>query len=668
LTEIGLDSIRNGEQAQARHIGLQVRTAFEAGCAGTFVFSWTDDWHRGGSRIDDWGFGLTNAERKPKKSLAELRYAFAETPLSLTREWPRVSVIVCSHNGAATIAHCLAGIQRLDYPNFETIVVDDGSDDGTAAVAADFDVKLICTENRGLSSARNTGIDAAEGEIVAFLDDDCVPDRHWLRYLTAALMDDEHAGVGGPNIPPNGSPTLPQAIACGPGGPMHVLLADTVAEHIPGCNMAFWKSALVAVGGFDPRFRIAGDDVDICWRLQQQGWTLGFCAAAMVWHRRRATLRTYLRQQQGYGRAEALLERKWPERYNRGGHLAWAGRVYTSACHAAKRRRQRIRYGSWGSNLFQSVYDRSPSTPGLLPLMPEWYLLIAASAVVAVYDLLHDPLLFTVPVLAVPVSFVLLGMSVALPAVQAVRAGAASARARPMSQTRGFGVAALTGLMYLLQPLARLLGRVRLGLTPWRRRGVLRAGAVWPRTIVSWTTRSRPAQARLAEIEAALRPGCMSVVRGGEFDRWDIHVRLGPLAAARLRLTLEEHGRGRQLLRARVWPRPSRGMSMLAAFLVAMYALAVQRGDGLSALVLGCAALVLVLRATQECAAATAAIVDAIPAALLDVEDTLPERHLADVGMPRPRPALTPAVNGSSMARPEALRAELLVGRQGDGQ
>ena len=665
LTEIGLDSIRNGEEAQARHIGVQVRAAFEAGCAGAFVFSWTDDWHRGGFSIEDWGFGLTNAARKPKSSLAELRYAFAESPFSLTREWPRVSVIVCSCNGAATIADCLAGVEGLDYPNFETIVVDDGSTDGTAAVAAEYGVKLIRTENHGLSSARNTGIEVASGEIVAFLDDDCVPDRHWLRYLVSALVDEEHAGVGGPNIPPTSSTILTQAIACGPGGPMHVLLADKIAEHIPGCNMAFWKNALEAVGGFDPQFRVAGDDVDICWRLQKRGWTLGFCAPAMVWHRRRGTVRSYLRQQQGYGRAEGLLERKWPERYNRGGHLAWAGRVYAPAGYPATRRRNRIRYGSWGSNLFQSVYDRSPGTPWLLPLMPEWYLLIAASAVVAVYDVLHDPLLFRVPALAMPVSFLLLGTSISVLALQALRAGAASARGRPMSQRGGLRGAALTAAMYVLQPLARLIGRLQLGLTPWRRRGVLRAGVVWPRTILSWSTTWRSAQVRLANIEAALRPNCMSVVRGGEYDRWDIHVRLGPLAAARLRLTAEEHGQGLQLLRARVWPRPSRGVSVLAVFLVAMYALAVHQGDVLSALVLGCAAIVLVLRATTECGAAMGAIVDAVTAAEFDGVDGLPEQHVSDVVALGGRRASTPTVNGDSAARAEALHAKLRVGRRG---
>jgi GT2 family glycosyltransferase len=664
LTEIGLDSMRNGEEAQARHVGLQVRAAFEAGCAGAFVFSWTDDWHRGGSRIEDWGFGLTDAARKPKRSLAAVRYAFAQAPVSWMRKWPRVSVVVCSYNGSATISGCLAGIERLDYPSFETIVVDDGSTDGTAGIAADFDVKLISTENRGLSSARNTGIGASNGAIVAFLDDDAVPDPHWLRYVVSALLDEDHAGVGGPNIPPSGAATLSRAIACGPGGPIHVLLSDKVAEHIPGCNMAFWKDALEAIGGFDPQFRVAGDDVDICWRLQERGWTLGFCAAAMVWHQRRGTVVSYLKQQRGYGRAEALLERKWPERYNRGGHLAWAGRVYPAARHSVTRRRNRINYGSWGSNLFQSVYHRGPSTPGLLPLMPEWYLLIAALAVVAVYEAVHDPLLFPVPLLGTPVSLALLALSIAALAVQAARAGTASVRADSISQRGGFGLTALTAVMFVLQPFARLVGRLQLGLTPWRRRGTLRAGVVWPRTILSWSTTWRSVQVRLADMESTLRPNCMSVVRGGACDRWDIHVRLGSLAAARVRLTAEEHGQGCQLLRARVWPRPSRGVSVLVALLIAMYALAVHQGDSLSALLLACAAIVLALRATTECAAAMGAIVDVVAAHELTGLDTLPERNATEeVARESPRALTLAAANGRSRAGAEALRVESGLGQ-----
>src|SRR5256886_10764453 len=86
-------------------------------------------------------------------------------------------------NGARTIRDSLEGLRRLEYPNYEVILVDDGSTDDTAAIAGQYDVRLIRTPNRGLSSARNAGLAAATGEIVAYLDDDAYPDPHWLTYL-----------------------------------------------------------------------------------------------------------------------------------------------------------------------------------------------------------------------------------------------------------------------------------------------------------------------------------------------------------------------------------------------------------------------------------------------------------------------------------------------------
>src|SRR2546422_6137391 len=86
------------------------------------------------------------------------------------------------------------------------------------------------TENRGLSCARNTGLQAATGEIVAYLDDDAYPDPHWLTYLAATFMRTTHAGVGGPNLAPAGDGPIAECIAHAPGGPVHVLLTDQEAE------------------------------------------------------------------------------------------------------------------------------------------------------------------------------------------------------------------------------------------------------------------------------------------------------------------------------------------------------------------------------------------------------------------------------------------------------
>ena len=91
-------------------------------------------------------------------------------------DWPRISVVVCTYNGARTLRETLEGCLELDYPDYELIVVDDGSTDGSGALAEEYGATVIRTSNRGLSAARNTGLDAATGAIVAYLDDDARPD------------------------------------------------------------------------------------------------------------------------------------------------------------------------------------------------------------------------------------------------------------------------------------------------------------------------------------------------------------------------------------------------------------------------------------------------------------------------------------------------------------
>jgi hypothetical protein len=96
MAELGLDSLRNGEAAQARSLAAQIRTSFDAGCAGAFVYSWTDEWYRSGEEVHDWAFGLTRRDRSPKPALAAVREAFARSPFPAGRAWPRVSVVELS--------------------------------------------------------------------------------------------------------------------------------------------------------------------------------------------------------------------------------------------------------------------------------------------------------------------------------------------------------------------------------------------------------------------------------------------------------------------------------------------------------------------------------------------------------------------------------------------
>jgi hypothetical protein len=137
LTELGLDCVRNGDVAQADSLDWQIRTTFAAGAAGAIVFSWTDEWCRAGAQVEDWAFGITDINRRPKPAAEAVRRAFLETPFAPGREWPRISVVLCSYNGARTIRECLDGQHALDYPDYEVIVVNDGSTDMTAEIAQD---------------------------------------------------------------------------------------------------------------------------------------------------------------------------------------------------------------------------------------------------------------------------------------------------------------------------------------------------------------------------------------------------------------------------------------------------------------------------------------------------------------------------------------------------
>ena len=605
MSEIGLDSRRNGEHAQARMLDWQVRTAFAAGCAGAFVYAWTDEWYRGGAEVDDWDFGLTRRDRRPKPALHAVRDAFQEVPFPPDLPGPRVSVVVCAHNGARTLADCLDGVRRLAYPDYDVIVVDDGSTDQTAAIARRYDCRLIQSPHLGLASARNTGLAAATGEIVAYLDDDAFPDPHWLTYLAATFMSTAHAGVGGPNIAPPGDGPTPACVACAPGGPVHVLLTDREAEHIPGCNMAFRRSCLEAIGGFDLQFRTAGDDVDVCWRLQERGWTLGFSPAAMVWHHRRNSVRAYWKQQIGYGRAEAMLERKWPEKYNGPGHVRWAGRMYGSGLtRALGWREARIYHGVWGCAPFQSLYEPAPSLLGSLPQMPEWYLVIALLAGIALVSVVWSPLKLALLLLAGA-----LLPSIAQACVSAARARFPDAPSRASDRVRR---RLLTTALYLVQPMARLRGRLKEGLTPWRRRGPLRPAPLWPVTASIWCERREEQDQRLRAMEGGLRADGASVLRGGRYDSWDLEVRGGFFGAARLVMGVEEHPGGRQLVRLRWWPQvPPRALGF--AFGGALLAAAAAQDHAwVAAVILGCGALLPALRSVTQCTAGMATITQAV--------------------------------------------------------
>ena len=226
LAEIGLDSMRNGLDKQSETLKWQIETSFSKGCAGMFVFAWTDEWWRGGADIEDWDFGLVDRNRNPKPALHSVTLAMKNIPVHIESDLPFISVVVCSYNGSSTIRKSLEGILKLDYPNYEVIVINDGSTDSLAEIVAEYPVRIISTPNRGLSNARNTGMNNAQGEIIAYIDDDAFPDVHWLRYLAHAYRTTTHDCIGGPNLPPHDSEFISTCVANAP----RVMAANTSAR------------------------------------------------------------------------------------------------------------------------------------------------------------------------------------------------------------------------------------------------------------------------------------------------------------------------------------------------------------------------------------------------------------------------------------------------------
>ncbi|HEY1299214.1 MAG TPA: glycosyltransferase [Stellaceae bacterium] len=556
LTEFGVDSFRLGDEEQRRILGWQVRTAFEAGAAGTFVFAWTDEWFTGGHQIEDWAFGLVDRERRPKPALRAVEDCYrGQLPPPLSRP-PRVSVVVCAYNAERTIEQCLASLAVLNYPDYEVIVVNDGSRDRTLEIAESFGYcRIISQPNKGLSVARNVGAEAATGEIVAYTDSDCVADPDWLDYLVAKMETGGYAACGGPNFPPPEDSLVPAAVAVAPGGPTHVLIDDEVAEHIAGCNMAFRREALLGLGGFDPLYRAAGDDVDICWRFQDAGHQIGFSPAAVVWHFRRNTVGAYCRQQQGYGKAEALVYAKHPFRFNLFGQAKWLGRIYGDLSTALLLSRRPLIYsGVFGRGLFQTLYEPPSSLGAFLPLSFEWS---AAALVLALAGIVGGGwwLLLGVPLLAT-IAMCLNG-----------------ARKAPIDpRFSGVKARALVALLIYLGPLLRGWERLK-----WRLRGMrgqrhipLPPSGQRPRIgwaeralhLAYWNEEGIEKEALLGALGAFLVPHKYIVATDNGWNGWDLEVARGLSARSLIMVCTENHGGAKRLLRVRCTMR----LSALARF------------------------------------------------------------------------------------------------------
>ena len=217
-----------------------------------------------------------------------------------------VSVIVNTVDRAAALATLLAALEHQSYPNFEVIVVVGPTQDATLAVLAPYAdrLRVLHCPRANLSESRNIGLLAARGEIVAFIDDDAVPSYHWLAQVVHAFGADPHAAVVGGSVymvHPN-QPTIQHWLGIMSDlGEAHDVRQDAAqigstgyakpegmgvfwTERPMGANMAFRRSALLAVGGFDAYYQWVFDDADIAMRLALAGYGVRSLTEAPVYH------------------------------------------------------------------------------------------------------------------------------------------------------------------------------------------------------------------------------------------------------------------------------------------------------------------------------------------------------------------------------------------------
>ncbi len=234
--------------------------------------------------------------------------------------YPFVSIIIPVRNRPEEIAACLASLGRVEYPDdrVEVIVVDDASTDATPDVISTFPVQLIALKTRrGASFCRNLAARQARGEILAFVDSDCLADPLWLKELLPAFNDPGNGAAGGmvdSCFDEKGLDRYEMVksslnMGCRPTSSRD----GSRFYYLPACNLLVRKSVFLELNGFNEGM-VVGEDVDFCYRLQDHGHHVEYRPVGRIYHRHRNTIRHFGLRRFDYGTSEPLLRRIHPRR------------------------------------------------------------------------------------------------------------------------------------------------------------------------------------------------------------------------------------------------------------------------------------------------------------------------------------------------------------------
>ncbi len=255
-----------------------------------------------------------------------------------TQIYPPISIIIPVKN-RPDIRDCLSSLERLDYPKGKTevIIVDDGSTDSTPQVIQSFKVKAIhLTQSIGASACRNLAAEEAKGDLIGFIDSDCVAHPHWLRELSSYFSDKRVGIVGGyvSNFYSRSSldryEEVKSSLNMGP-YPFRVNDGKSSTAYVPSCNLIIRKRAFIDAGGFQEDLTV-GEDVDLCWRTTKLGYHLLYTPQGKVEHKHRNNLRHMLTRRYDYGTSEAILYLRHRDKRKMLYVPAWYSFFYGSIC------------------------------------------------------------------------------------------------------------------------------------------------------------------------------------------------------------------------------------------------------------------------------------------------------------------------------------------------
>jgi mycofactocin system glycosyltransferase len=275
-----------------------------------------------GRGVDGSQISASAAERGVMEQLAAKGFAervriAPEQPATL----PEVSVIIPVMNRADELRRCLTSLKQLNYPQdkLQIIVVDDGSSDNSPVVAREYGALLIPSGGvgRGPAAARNVGASIASGELLAFIDSDCTASKEWLNELIPAFNNPALAAVGGQvdgmcsESAVDRYESVMSSLSLGSRERTGSSGNDTF--YLPSCNLLVRSSAFRQASGFDDNMHV-GEDVDLTWRLRDQGWTICYLPAGNVLHEHRSSIRSFMSRRFDYGTSEGMLQLLHPMR------------------------------------------------------------------------------------------------------------------------------------------------------------------------------------------------------------------------------------------------------------------------------------------------------------------------------------------------------------------